>query len=217
MSRDFQHCPDCQQEYVAGIATCVDCGKPLQPGPLARFEAGGTRPAAVPTAATGATTAAAGGGESDVFVVELPGVEAHEAVQALLMEKINCRAACKGMEKRYSEASPPQGPLATSLPVSIFVAAQHVEAAEEIIASIRGGDLIGEQWSDAPHPDEVDAAAAEFEPLPVEPGPSLDDPPATMRDIEDAGPVAESTGGRAIVIVIVVAVIIGLMFALGRQ
>jgi hypothetical protein len=214
MSRDFQHCPDCQQEYVAGVATCVDCGKPLQPGPLPRFEGGGTRPAA---GASGTAAQSTAGDGSDVFVVELPGLEAHEAVQALLMEKIACRASCDGLEKRYSEGSPPQGPLATSLPVSIFVAAQHVEAAEEIIASIRSGDLIGEQWSDAPHPDEVDAAAVEFEPLPVEPGPSLDDPPATMRNYDEAGPVAESTSGRTMLILIVVAVIVGLIFAFGRQ
>lgn len=215
MSRDFQHCPDCQQEYVAGVTACVDCGKALQPGPLPRFEGGGARRASgspAPAAAAPAADAA-----SDVFVVELPGIEAHEAVQALLMEKISCRASCKGMEKRYSEASPPQGPLATSLPVSIFVAAQHREAAEEIIASIRGGDLIGEQWSDAPHPDDVDHAADPFEPLPVEPGPSLDDPPAAGREFDDAGPVAESTSGRTMLILVVVAVVVALLFALGRQ
>ncbi|MDX2166490.1 MAG: hypothetical protein SF182_05480 [Deltaproteobacteria bacterium] len=213
MSRDFQHCPDCQQEYVAGIAACVDCGQPLQPGPLARFERG----AAPAAPRTGATAAAGAAADGDVFVVELPGIEAHEAVQALLMEKIACRATCTGLEKRYSEASPPQGALATSLPVSIFVAAEHVEAAQEIIDSLKTGDLIGEQWSAAPHPDEVEAAAEDdFEPLPIEPGPTLA-APEPQPDLADLAPAAQSTSGRTIVLLIVVAVIVGLVFALARQ
>jgi hypothetical protein len=180
---------------------------------LPRFE---EQPAAV-----GATSAAAAAaGAADTLLAELPGLEAHEAVQALLMEEIDCRVTCQGIEKRYSKNSPPQGPVATSLPVSIFVAAEHVGAGEEIIASLKTGDLIGEQWAEAPHPDEIRTdgqAEYELEPLPVEPGPSLDTLPNTARDVPVLGPEPQSTSARTVVLMILVALIVGLIFAFGRQ
>ena len=218
MANDYQHCADCEQEYVAGVATCVDCGKALMPGPLPRY-AGSTALAA--DAASG-TDAAMPSGAGDRLLAELPGAQAHEVVQALLMEKLACRVECRGIHKAYQPDQPaPDMPFAGSLPVRIYVAVEHLDAASEIVQSISQGDLIGEQWSEAPHPDAVEIDA-EYEALPVagvpaEPAAAELEAAATHQpgDFSVGVPEAQSTSLRTIIIVVVV--VIALLYFFGRQ
>jgi len=172
MSAGFQHCPACDEEYVAGIVACVDCGAPLHPGPLPRLEG---------------RAAAAGGadddeaplppGAPDALLVELPGRQAHEAVLALLQEGIICAVECDGAHKLYLPQQRPHEPFAVSRPVSVFVATAHLEAAGEVLASLQSEDLIGAQWADTPPPedgldmadDDAAAAAAAEAPAPLAP------------------------------------------------
>lgn len=210
MSPDFQHCPDCDEEYVAGIPSCAECGKPLVAGPLPHFERGGRASAAAPTVAGDAAG-------DEVFLVELPGLDAHEAVQALLLERIPCRATCQGLEKSYSPERPPQGPLATSLAVSLHVGSAHLEAAHEIIESLRGGDLIGELWSEAPHPDQAPDDADDRDTAVPSASRILAAPQGDAGPPADAPLQAQGTGGRTVLLLVAVAIIVALVLAFGRQ
>jgi len=216
MAPDYQHCPDCEQEYVAGIAACVDCGKPLSPGPLARYAGGGPALAA-PAAGGGAASAASG--PVDALLAELPGTEAHEAVVALLMERIPSRAECNGIEKSYTlDQASPSVPFAGSLPVRLYVAAEHRDAALEVIHSINQGDLIGEQWNDSPHPDvaEIDA---EYEALPVEATaePAHAEPPRFADDAAETSlPPPPETRVSPLAMAAVAVIVVALLYYFGR-
>lgn len=180
-----QHCPSCETEYVAGIAACADCGGPLSPGPLEHLAR-----APDPAAASGAPAAA-----FDTILATLPGLQAHHAAQALLMEKVPCSLECQGLTKTYID-SPPAEPLAVTLPVVVRVRAADVDSAQEIVASIDADDLIGEQWSD---------------------GEDEERPPAGAAAASGEADTALQPEGRsmtsAIVVVVVVAV---LLFVFGR-
>lgn len=191
----YQHCPACNEEYVAGIAACADCGGPLTPGPLQRYTAPAT---------AGAQAVAATNDALDRLIARLPGQEAHLAVQALLMEKISCRVECAGLDRTYSPEAPPREPFAGTLPVEIYVAATHEEPAREVIESL-DADLIGEQWNE--QREAVGQATEEgLEPLP-------------MADSDDQlaaePPQPESTSLRTAVLIVLAA--LALLFLFGRR
>jgi hypothetical protein len=194
---DVQHCPACDEEYVSGIPACVDCGGPLTPGPLPRFEAPATRPADA--------GGAAARGALDRLLARLPGKQADQAVRALLLENIACRVLCEGLEKTYTPERPPAEPFAVSLPVEVYVAAQQHDAAQDVLTSLEQEDLIGEQWSD------VEGEPHALEP-PVAAGASADEPGEDQ--YADAAP--EPQGTSLVTAVLVVAVVLALLFLFGR-
>jgi len=167
MSAGFQHCPACDEEYVAGIVACVDCGAPLPRLEGRAAAAGGADDDEAPLPP----------GAPDALLVELPGRQAHEAVLALLQEGIICAVECDGAHKLYLPQQRPHEPFAVSRPVSVFVATAHLEAAGEVLASLQSEDLIGAQWADTPPPedgldmadDDAAAAAAAEAPAPLAP------------------------------------------------
>ena len=89
---------------------------------------------------------AAHGGTFDALVTTLPGQQADQLVRMLLLEHIPSAIECDGVRKVYTE--PPAQPYAVTLPVTVFVHAEDLEAAREIAASLESDDLIGDQWSD---------------------------------------------------------------------
>ena len=137
---DLQHCAPCQQEYIAGVAACVECGKPLQAGPLPRGDAPAT-PAA-PVASSDAPL--------DRLLAELPGLQADQMVRALLIEEITCRVECQGVAKVYRPGHPPSEPFAVTLPVVVYVGDAQYDSAQEIVQSLAQEDVIGDQWSATP-------------------------------------------------------------------
>jgi hypothetical protein len=189
-----QHCPICETEYVAGIPACADCGGPLSPGPLENMVV------AAPVA-----PAAASGAAFDTVLATLPGLQAHHAVQALLLENVPCFLECQGLTKTYQPGSPPNEPLAVTLPVTVRVRAADSDGAREILDSMEADDLIGEQWSEG--------QSVEAEPV------SEDDEQA--RDAADvhaeAGAEAPQPQGTSMLTAaVVVAVVVGLLFLFGR-
>src|SRR6185369_17061453 len=203
MSGELQHCPECDEEYVAGVATCVECGGALQPGPLARLEARhAERRAAPPPSADGATT-------DDELVAELPGQQADHVVRMLLLEGIPCRVVCQGIEKRYLPGKPPAEPFAMTLPVTIFVAGAQRQAAEDIISSFEHEDVIGEQW-DSEAPPGVEAAPA-HDPESYEALPTVDDADADAEIPEPPQPTG--TSFRALIIVVAIGLVLLFLFA----
>jgi hypothetical protein len=201
MSSTLQHCPDCEEEYVAGVTSCVECGGPLQAGPLERFE----------NRVAGPATSDLDGGVSasslDRLLVELPGLQADHAVRALLAEDIAVRVVCRGSVKVYAPGQQPAEPFAVTLPVSVYVAAHHVAAAQEIIASFQEGDVIGDQWS-AVEPgtaERDEASTVESDAVPVD----ADDDAASA-----VAPSSESTSLRTVVLLVVAGII--LLFVFGR-
>lgn len=187
-----QHCPSCETEYVAGIAACADCGGPLSPGPLESMVA--AAPAAPPTAA---------GAAFDTVLATLPGLQAHHAVQALLLENVPCFLECQGLTKTYQPGSPPNEPLAVTLPVTVRVRAADFDNAREILDSMEADDLIGEQWSEG---ESVEAAPA-----------ADDDEAADVARTPEAGDGAPQPQGTSMLTAaVVVAVVVGLLFLFGR-
>lgn len=199
MSSGFQHCPACDEEYVAGIAACVECGGALQPGPLPRLERGERRAAA---AAAAPAAAAAIAGAPDTLLTELPGREAHEAAVALLQEGIVCAVECDGASKVYLPHQSPREPFAVSRQVSVFVAADQVERAGEILASLQSEDLIGEQWASTPPPE---AGLGDIEPEPADA-----EPPS------DAAPLAPSRSTMNVVWVVLLGLALLVFMLAGR-
>jgi hypothetical protein len=203
MASELQHCPACDEEYVAGVATCVECGGPLQPGPLERLEQRAralTRPGA-PTDS--------GAAQPTRLLAEIPGLQADHAVRALLLEGITCRVECQGVGKTYAPDQPPAEPFAVTLPVSIYVTDAQFDAADEVLNSFEPGDVIGDQWS---------AAETEAEPL-AEAESSLEpvadrEPLQPSEPLTDAEPAPESTSLRTVVLIVLVAVV--LLFLFGR-
>ena len=188
-----QHCPSCETEYVAGIAACADCGGPLSPGPLEHMAA------APPPESPGVPTAA-----FDAVLATLPGLQAHHAVQALLLEKVPVVLECQGIVKTYQPGSPPNEPLAVTLPVTMRVRADDLEGAREILDSMAAEDLIGEQWSEG---DSVEAD---------EPG---DDPQAVEAREGGAAPTGapiQPEGRSMTSAIVVVVIVVVLLFLFGR-
>ena len=201
MSSGFQHCPACDEEYVAGIAACVECGGALQPGPLPRLERGERRAAAAVAPVEAATGAAAGA--PDTLLTELRGREAHEAAVALLQEGIVCAVECDGASKVYLPHQSPREPFAVTRQVSLFVAADQVERAGEILASLQSEDLIGEQWADVPPPE---AGLAD----------EVDPPPADSEPPSDAAPLAPSRSTMNVVWVVLLGLALLVFMLAGR-
>jgi hypothetical protein len=213
MTDDLQHCPACQEEYVAGVAACVECGGALQPGPLERRPTRGRA-----RSSPGAASAADPAPPPDRLLVQLPGLQAHHMARALLREGIRCRAECAGGAKLYLPDQPPVEPLAVTLPVSLYVDDDHYDAAQEILEAPLDEDTIGDQWAES----EIEATAEEGDDdesiaLPMAPSPPPagaaetvlgDDPP------DDDAPAAESTTLRTVVLIVLAAIV--LLFVFGR-
>jgi len=210
MTSDLQHCAACDEEYVAGVASCAECGGPLLPGPLERGASRRTRNAAPPADAA----------LPDRLVAELPGLQADHAVRALLLEEIPCRIECQGIEKTYEPGRPPDTPLAMTLPVQIYVGEAQLEAAQDIIASLtEHDDIIGEQWSEAEPVDEdddepdVDAGAeaandGESERVAPTAPPQPDEP-----SLADQEPAPESTTFRTLLLIVLAGIVMLFLFA----
>lgn len=210
MAGELQHCPTCREEYVAGIAACVECGEPLHPGPLPRGAA-----AAAPAARAAAANPAA---ELDRLVAELPGRQADHVVRSLLLEGIACRVECQGVVKVYQAEQRPTEPFAVTLPVTIHVAAAQLENAQEVLESLQQEDVIGEQWSEVPSEDEngeerddeyAQAESGDGERLGASAGAEAEPDEAGV----PAPPAAESTTLRTIVLIVVLGLVLLLIFA----
>lgn len=204
MASDLQHCPACQEEYVAGVASCVECGAALQPGPLERLEQRARR-------GGGSDATAPGAARPDRRRAQMPGLQADHAMRALLLEGITCGVWCEGVEKVYAPGHPPAEPFAVTLPVTVYVTDAQYEAAEEVLASLQHDDVIGEQWSAT----EVDA---ENEAI-VEAGPAAEpadysEPARADEPAAADGPSPESTSLRTIVLIVLAAIV--LLFVFGR-
>jgi hypothetical protein len=205
-SGDLQHCAECQEEYVAGVAACVECGGPLTPGPLERN--GG---AAAPLPAR-----AMPGSEMDRLLGRWPGLQADHAVRALLAEGVACRVECGGSVKVYQPGKEPTEPFAVTLPVSVYVAGPQLENARELLLSLEQDDVIGDQWSEVPEEAEsADDDAADDHDAAIDAAP----PQAQLAEaVEDSpppeAPVAQSTSLRtAVLLVVAGAVVLYLLLA----
>lgn len=208
MAGELQHCPTCREEYVAGIAACVECGEPLHPGPLPRGAAAAAPAARAAAAANPAT-------ELDRLVAELPGRQADHVVRSLLLEGIACRVECQGVVKVYQAEQRPSEPFAVTLPVTIHVAAAQLENAQEVLESLQQEDVIGEQWSEVPSEDDASGTRDdEYEQAEAE---RLAASAAAEAEPDDAAvpapPAAESTTLRTIVLIVVVGLVLLLIFA----
>jgi hypothetical protein len=211
LMNDLQHCAACEEEYVAGVAACVECGQPLLAGPLPR----GTVPTTVAAPVEGANM------RLDRLLVELPGAQADQMVRALLLEEIACRVECEGVAKVYRPGQPPNEPFAVTLPVIVYVDDATYESGQEIAQSLAQEDVIGDQWSTVP--DETERAAEALEAqaerdTPVEPGVASNfehDHVANAPDAERAlsGPTAESTSLRTVVLIVVAGIVLLFLFA----
>ena len=198
MANGLQHCAACREEYVAGVAACVECGAPLQPGPLDR-SAPSTRGPRLdePTAAAA----------PDRLLAKLPGAEADQIVRTLLREGIACGVSCDGIERVYAPDKPPMEPFAVSLPVSLFVTAAQYEQAQEILACCQQEDVIGDQWESATADEESEMVmapdeeiVADAEPLPADDGTATGEP------------VPESTTLRTAILIVLIGIFLYFMF-----
>jgi hypothetical protein len=198
MANGLQHCAACREEYVAGVAACVECGAPLQPGPLDR-----SAPAARGPRVDEPTASAL----PDRLLAKLPGAEADQVVRTLLREGIACGVSCDGIERVYAPDKPPMEPFAVSLPVSLFVNAAQYEQAQEILASCEQEDVIGDQWESAP-PDE----ASEMVIAPAEEVVADPDPLPTDDGTATGEPVPESTTLRTAILIVLIGIFLYFMF-----
>jgi hypothetical protein len=83
----------------------------------------------------------------DRLLVQLPGLQAEFAAQALNLEGLTCALECQGIRQVRPPGREPGEPFAVTLPVSIYVAGSELQAARDVLRSFAGDDLIGEQWS----------------------------------------------------------------------
>ena len=202
MSTELQHCPACQEEYVAGVAACVECGGALAAGPLDRSAARKRG------AADGAI--AAGAPRPDRLLAELPGSEADLTARALLRENITCRVECQGTEKLYTPDRPPDQPFAVTLPVTMYVSEAQFEAAQDILTSLQHEDVIGEQWSESE--DAVDDGEEHEVAASVDT--HGDRAPEMDADASGEQPVPETTSFRTIMLIVLACIV--LLFLFGR-
>lgn len=189
-----QHCPSCETEYVAGIAACADCGGPLSPGPLEHMAA-----PAPPPEPPGVQTAA-----FDTVLATLPGLQAHHAVQALLLEQVPVVLECQGIVKTYQPGSPPNEALAVTLPVTMRVRADDLDGAREILDSMAAEDLIGEQWNEG---EAVEAEDPSDAPLAVT---------ARQGEAAPSGEPIQPEGRSMTSAIVVVVIVVVLLFLFGR-
>ena len=145
MASDLQHCSACREEYVAGVAACVECGGPLQPGPLDRL---------AERAAHGQRHGSGGRRrrrrcDRIAASSSCPACKPTTRCARFLLEGITCGVECEGVTQVYAPGQPPAQPFAVTLPVTVYVADAQYEAAQEILASLQHDDMIGDQWSDA--------------------------------------------------------------------
>lgn len=143
---EANHCPDCRNEFVAAITTCSDCGQPLHPGELPR---GGR--AAAPVGSEEVDVPLHGEAPDppeppDTLVATLPGEDAERIARALTLERITSLLDCEGTRELRGPNEPPKPAIARRKPVSIYVGHARAGEAREIIESLVGVDLIGEQW-----------------------------------------------------------------------
>jgi hypothetical protein len=201
MTDGLQHCPACDEEYVASVTACVECGGPLQPGPLERLE---RRARDVGAGAGRGETAAS---TPSRLLTRIAGLQADHAVRALLLEGIACRVDCQGLARTYQPGQPPAEPFAVTLPVSIYVDEAQLDAAQDVLSSFEAGDLIGDQWSDEPAEPAGDIETF-AEPI------ADREPAEPVEAIPDVEPVSESTSLRTVVLIVVAAIV--LLFLFGR-
>jgi len=197
---ELQHCPDCQEEYVAGVTACVECGGALHPGPLERLARRARRSEAAPAEHEDEAE------QSYSLLERMPGAQADQAVRALLLENIGCRVECAGIVKTYAPDAPPSEPFAVTLPVSVYVSEAQHATAQEILASLQSGDVIGDQWSTVEA--EPETNPDEGEPPPSE---SADDTPAVAQVTAEPG--AESTSMRTVLLIVLAAIVLLFLFA----
>jgi hypothetical protein len=97
------------------------------------------------------------------------------------------------------------------LPVSVYIAAAQLDAAQEILASLQQDDVIGDQWSDHPPRQDTDAVIEEeSDDESADPGAAL----AADGESTVGEPIAESTSLRTVVILVVAGLV--LLFLFGR-
>jgi hypothetical protein len=205
---DLQHCAACEEEYVAGVAACVECGKPLQAGPL-------------PRRGTPAAPGASPDRPLDRLLAELPGVQADQMVRALLLEEIACRVECEGVTKVYRPGQPPNEPFAVTLPVTVYVDDATHASAQEIMQSLAHEDVIGDQWSTAPaetedEADTLDAEAEQDAPVESSAASTFEDDhfaDAAAGEPTLSEPTAESTSLRTVVLIVLAGIALLFLFA----
>lgn len=148
---EARHCPDCRNEFVASVSLCSDCGRPLEPGELPRRPAAPLMPEVAGPDAGGDHP-----GEPeppDTLVATLAGEDAERVARALTLENITSLLDCEGIQQLRGPHEPPKPAIARRKPVAIYVAHTRVDEAREIVDSLTGADLIGDQWRDAGEPD----------------------------------------------------------------
>jgi hypothetical protein len=146
----------------------------------------------------------------DTLLGEFPGEKAEFVAQALTMEGMTSRLECQGMVRHRGPGQEVTGPIAVTLPVSVYVAEANLEHAREIVESVEQEDLIGEEWAAAPPADETrDEVTAAEAPVELETESS-----AAQGEPEDAEPHSE--GVKAPVIIAIVAALLFLLFMLRR-
>jgi len=195
-----QHCLACRTEYVAGVTACADCGGPLEPGPLPE-----DLPAPADSAPGSPAREALTAEPPDTLYATLPGAQAEFAAKALTMEGIGCLLECRGIRRLRLPGEEPTEPLATTLPVNIYLPGRRIAEAEQILGSLAGDDPVGGQWSDG-------KAAPDSESEPAIENP-MESAPAPLRPALQPAPLRqEGTGLRLLFLVGLAALLSLLMF-----
>lgn len=158
MSEHTSHCPICHTEFVAGVAACSDCGRPLLPGELPPRARNDDGPDAVrTTTASGAEITVE---PPDTLLAEIPGEQAELIAKALALEGIPSLLVCDGVEQLRGPHEPPKPPIARKKTVEIYVPHTRMDDASEIADSMTNVDLIGDQWLDHAPEGSVEQTAA---------------------------------------------------------
>jgi hypothetical protein len=137
------HCEGCRAEYVAGVPSCADCRGSLTPGALPR--ANPPREAARSEANPESEVVAV-----DAFLLTAAGAQAEIFATALNMEGVTCLLECQGIRQWRRPSQKSGTALASTLPVSLYVARADQERAREVVTSLSSEDLVGEQWAEDP-------------------------------------------------------------------
>ena len=198
MIGNLQHCPTCATEFVAGARACSDCGGPLTAGPLPDVDA--NQLIAITSAAQ--TPSA----PPDTLFATLPGQQADYVAQALTEAGIASRLDCDGIQQFNGPGQPHGGPLAVTLPVSVFVPGSQLTAVTEVVRSItRDGEIM--------NPATIGLETVDLEALAMAGEPVVDTPPPPPPDLSP--PQAEGLGLRLWLLLLLAAVALFLM--LGRS